>query len=272
MDILEEVDNFYSSFKGEKQILGKSVENRNVYMFTVKKTDFPKIIVQYAIHGREYITTHLALKQITHFIKRGKYGTIYFIPVLNPDGVFISLHNNPLNKANANGVDLNVNFDADWGKGDKNVFSPASENFVGEYPFSEPETRIIRDITLKIKPTLTISYHSKGEEIYFNFNQPQKDFMRDFILANVISKVTGYKIVNLTGSVGGYKDWCIKTLKIPAFTIEVGCDTLTHPIQEKHLKSIYDKNKNVLLSLTEFYDRKVYEVGDKRSLKSPKKR
>ena len=30
-------------------------------------------------------------------------------------------------KANANGVDLNVNFDARWGAGIKNVFSPARE-------------------------------------------------------------------------------------------------------------------------------------------------
>lgn len=262
MDILEKVDNFYKLFKGEKTVLGKSVQNRNVYMFTVKKTDFPKIIVQYAIHGREYITAYLALKQITQFVKNGRRGTVYFIPVSNPDGVYISLNQNPLNKANANGVDLNVNFDADWGKGDKNVFTRASENFVGDHPFSEIESRILRDITLKIKPDTTISYHSKGEEIYFNFNQPQKRFRRDFIIANGISRVTGYKIVRLTGSSGGYKDWCIKTLKIPAFTIEVGSDDLAHPIKENHLKSIYAKNKKVLCTLTEFYDRKIYEDGD----------
>jgi predicted deacylase len=262
MDILEKVDNFYFSFKGEKIVVGKSAKNRNVYMFTVKKTDFPKIFVQYAIHGREYITSYLALKQISHFIKRGKRGTVYFIPISNPDGVYISLYQNPLNKANANGVDLNVNFDADWGKGEKNVFTRGSENFVGDYPFCEIESRILRDITLKINPDITISYHSKGEEIYFNFNQPQKDFKRDIILANQISKVTGYKIVNLTGSSGGYKDWCIKTLKIPAFTIEVGSDDLIHPIKEKHIKSIYQKNKKVICTLTEFYDRKIYENCD----------
>ena len=255
MDILEKVDDFYKNYKGEKCIIGKSVNGRNIYSITVRKTDYPKVIVQYAIHGREYITAYLCLKQITDFLANGRRGTVHFVPIANPDGVFISLYKDPLYKANANGVDLNVNFDADWGKGEKNVFSPGAENYVGKTPFSENETRALRDFTLSARPDVTLSYHSKGEEIYFEFGQDGFAYQRDLILAKRISKTTGYPLVSVSGSCGGYKDWCIKTLNIPAFTIEVGSDLLAHPLKEECLDEIYRKNKRVINTLTEFYDK-----------------
>ena len=58
------------------------------------------------------------------------------MPLVNPDGVRIALTRDKLWKANAKGVDLNVNFDARWGKGRRNVFSPAAENYVGPMPCS----------------------------------------------------------------------------------------------------------------------------------------
>ena len=58
-----------------------------------------------------------------------------------------------------------------------------------------------------------------------------------------MAKVTGYAIKSAPNSAGGYKDWCIEKLKIPALTIEVGNDDLTHPIGEEHLVEIYKQNK-----------------------------
>ena len=70
-------------------------------------------------------------------------------------------------KANANGVDLNNNFDANWGT-NMHSLVPASHGFVGCNPMSERETKAIAKYKEKHKPFITISYHSKGEEIYFN--------------------------------------------------------------------------------------------------------
>ena len=253
MDILQKLETFYNKYKGEKGIIGKSIEDRNIYYFCVKHTSFPVIICQYAIHGREYITTYLALKQIKNFLKSGRIGTVYFIPLTNPDGVYFSLYKDPLYKANARGVDLNVNFSARWGTGQKNIRTSSSENYIGEYPFSEKETIALRDFTLKIKPNLTISYHSKGEEIYWKFFQPKKALDRDIKYASIISSTTGYPLVDSLNSAGGYKDWCIEKLKIPAVTIEVGSDNLTHPIKECELKDIYKQNKKVLCNLTKAF-------------------
>ena len=174
------------------------------------------------------------------------------LTMLNPDGVKICLKENPLYKANARGVDLNVNFDARYGSGEKNVFCKASENYVGEHAFSEPESIAIRDFTLKVMPDATISYHSKGQEIYYEFFQDEFSRKRDCALAEKVAKVTGYAIKSTPNSAGGYKDWCIEKLKIPALTIEVGNDDLTHPIGEEHLVQIYKQNKKVIKVVTDY--------------------
>ena len=68
--------------------------------------------------------------------------------MVNIDGVEIAINNKPLYKANANGVDLNVNFDAKWGSGESNLTTINDENYIGKHPFSESETKALRDFTL----------------------------------------------------------------------------------------------------------------------------
>ena len=160
MDILQKLQQFYSQYKYNKGVIGYSYQGRPIYYFVVRRTPRPIIIAQYAIHGREYITTHLAIEQIKYFLKKGKVGSVYFIPMLNPDGVYIANYKNCLYKANARGVDLNVNFDARWGKGKLNERFSGSQNFIGKYPFSEKETLSIKNFTLNINPDMTVSYHS----------------------------------------------------------------------------------------------------------------
>lgn len=251
MDFFNDLLSFYKSFKGEKGSIGKSYLNKDIYYFTVYKSAYPRIIVQYSIHAREYVTTYLSFLQIIDFIKNGNKGVVCFIPCVNPDGVEKVFTENPLYKANARGVDLNVNFDANWSKGESNVFTSGAENYVGEFAFSEPETCALRDFTCLFKPSATISYHAKGEEIYWRFNQTGNDLVKDKKIADLLALKTGYVVKETPFSVGGYKDWCISALKIPSFTIEVGDDNLSHPIEKKYAKEIFEKNKGVIHVLTE---------------------
>ena len=268
MDALNEVYDFYRAFAGEKFSVGTSVLGRDIPCMKCG-TGRPFVIVQYAIHAREWITSLLALSHISNFSSRG---TFYFLPVTNPDGVALALNGlssvkersradflRGLNggddfslwKANANGVDLNVNFDARWGAGIKNVFSPARENFVGSSPESEPETRALAAFTQNVCPDATVSYHSKGEEIYWYFEQEPCDSERDFRIARALAATTGYAPAYTPGSAGGYKDWCIRALHIPSFTIEVGSDGLEHPVGLSQLGRIAAQNKYVPATLAE---------------------
>lgn len=249
MSVFIDIYDFYSEFSGKKGVLGHSAFGMPIFFMAVEKTKTPKIIFQYSIHAREYITSYLALEQVKDFMARGKKGTAYFIPCVNPDGVDIAEKDCRLYKANGRGVDLNVNFPADWGQGEKNTRQKGDENFIGENPFSEPETRALGDFTLSVAPDMTVSYHSKGEEVYYEFHQKGANKIRDKKIAKKVANLTGYQIKNTPNSCGGYKDWCIESLKIPAITIEVGADRLSHPIEKEQLNEIFKKNKEVVITL-----------------------
>ena len=271
MDVYSETQKLFQNFQGKKTIIGKSVLGRNLYAFKIGAGK-PVGIVQYALHGREFITSCLAKEHI----KVGLYkGSVWLIPLSNPDGALLSqtglksvrgekrkrqlLALNKGNedfslwKANARGVDLNVNFDAEWGKGEKNIQSAGAENYIGTKPFSEKETRALKRFTQKIAPDYTVSYHTKGEEIYWYFGQTDKALIRDKRLADTIAKTTGYILAQPSGSAGGYKDWCIRTLHIPAFTIEAGADILSHPIRQDNFTEIAKKNRFVLYELSKVF-------------------
>ncbi len=240
--IYDEVREFYQSFAGKKCIIGFSYQGREIHAFHVGDPLGRQFIAVYAVHAREWITAKLALKHVKKGVKKGGG---WIIPLLNPDGARISQTSMPLWKANARGVDLNCNFDAEWGSGRLNTSVRGGENCIGDYPFSECESAALRDFTLKIRPFVTLSFHTKGEEIYWEFCGKG-----DKIGAKILHNITGYPAVRIYGSAGGYKDWCIQKLKIPAYTIECGSDSLTHPIKKlRKLKKCY----KILYKFTEKY-------------------
>ncbi len=251
---------------------GKSVLGKNILATHVGDYSGVQILIQGGIHAREYISSLLMIEQARNLFKNDLVhgGGIYFIFLTNPDGAeivldgidsvscditrqYLTIANNgsvdfSQYKANINLVDLNTNFNADWGGGSQNVFCPSTEDFVGFYPESEREVRSLVNFTLKTKPLLTISYHSKGNVIYYGFeNQSSEDIARDQAIGESLSELTGYPLIFTENSTGGYKDWCINSLKIPAYTIEVGDASLPHPIGEENLQEIYIKNKDVPL-------------------------
>lgn len=153
-------------------------------------------------------------------------------------------------KSNVNGVDLNTNFEAFWGKGKSNTRIPGFSNFIGNKPNSEPETRSLVEFVKKIKPNLTISYHAKGEVVYYDFLGLSKKFSKtQKKLATTISKFLNYKKEKAKGSVGGFKDYCLLNLNISSFTIEVGNDKFSHPFPISEFGIIFLQNKNLPLIL-----------------------
>lgn len=251
---------------------GKSTLGKNILATHVGSYDGVQILIQGGIHAREYISTLLMVEQARelYLTDSVKDGGIYFVFLTNPDGAEIVLDgldsvtceitrnylrsanggsdNFNLFKANINLVDLNTNFNANWGQGAQNVRCPATEDFIGFYPVSERETKSLVDFTLQTRPLLTISYHSKGNVIYYGFEgESEENIRRDQSIGEALSEATGYPLIFTENSTGGYKDWCINTLTIPAYTIEIGDESLDHPLGEEALPEIYARNKNVPL-------------------------
>lgn len=219
------------------------------------------VFVQASMHAREYITTPLVIEMMKNY--NGNVG-VWCVPMVNVDGVLLcqqglasindenlkqflfevngESENFELWKANARAVDLNVNYNAKWGEGRQNVTYPAPENYIGVFPVSEPENIALRDFTNKLQPSVSLSYHTKGEVIYWGFGciKPYFDF------AERISNVTGYSLLESLDSAGGFKDWFTATTFKLGLTIEVVNANQQYPISFDNLPIIIEQNKNVL--------------------------
>lgn len=231
MTVYDEVGAFYARYKSKKCVIGYSFYEREIYAFHIGKDSGRQYIAVCGVHAREWICSRLAL----NFIRQGTGIGGWIIPLLNPDGAIISQTRNPLWKANGRGVDLNCNFPADWGTGRLNTTVRGAENCIGDFPLSEPETTALARFTLRVNPYVTLSFHTKGGEIYWEYQGSG-----DEAGAKIIADYTGYTPKKITGSAGGYKDWCIQKLHIPSYTVECGKDSLTHPI--KSLRKISECN------------------------------
>ena len=238
--------------------------------------DFATAIFVGGMHAREYITTDLLCRFLDEkvFDEIDSFN-VSLILMANPDGVelvkhgiesvpdssrkkVLEINRNSCDfsmwKANGIGEDINNNFDANFGT---NVHSkkPSSSGFAGEFAESVIESRLIANYTRRKRPFFTVSYHAMGEEFYFNFFQDKSRLMRDRVIASRFARSTGYAVRNVEkSSSGGYKDWCVQKLKIPSLTIEIGSDSLLHPIDEKHLDDIYSLHKAVAKDLKFAYN------------------
>lgn len=269
-DLLNDVQ-ILQRMGAETSYIGASASGRMIPLIHIGRDSGNQVLIQGAIHAREHITAQLTVELIYYTMERYKNldGGIYFIPMSNPDGVSLCqfgldsvrdagtkeflLDVNGINgsdftywKANINAVDLNCNFPARWGTGVQNVTEPAPESYIGPWPASEPETRALMDITRRVCPQLTISYHCKGLEIFWQFYQTEPELSRDRQIAEVFAAQTGYALIEgERGSAGGYKDWCIEKFMTPNYTFETVDPIFPHPISYEALLEEFPRNKDI---------------------------
>jgi g-D-glutamyl-meso-diaminopimelate peptidase len=237
---------------------GQSVQKRNLTVLKIGRGT-KKIFINAAHHPREYMGTILALNQAQYLLEAyaaqktidgcniknllDKQVTFYIMPLVNPDGVQICVNGTPSYYLNANRVDLNHNYDADWTKNITRTYS------TGPKPFSEPETKAIKALCENTHFDLTLAYHAAGDIIYWYYGQQGAARERDLSYANMLKNTTGYSLVspsNYKSSTSGFKDWCVQKLKIPSFTLEIGGKTgLSKPVEWPVYSSVWQKNQLV---------------------------
>lgn len=247
-----------------------------------------KVLYVGSTHANEWITSTLLMKFIQDFSDSYlqeknifenisakeiyQDTTIVIIPMLNPDGVdlvvgdidtmseeYINAKNISLNyptiafpsgwKANISGIDLNLQFPANWQqakeiKFNQGYISPAPRDFVGNYALEAPEAINIYDFTISNDFSLMLTYHTQGEVIYWkflNFNPPNAEKY-----GILFEKVSGYPLQSTpySSSFAGFKDWFIQNYNWPGYTIEAGFGTNPLPISQ--FNNIYKDNIGIL--------------------------
>ncbi len=152
-------------------------------------------------------------------------------------------------KANLRGVDLNLNYPAGWEQARENktaqgFVSPAPRDFVGFAPLDQPETLAMTQLTGRISPVLTLSYHTQGEVIYWKYLDMEPEGAQ--AIGAEFARLSGYQLEDTPFASGfaGYKDWFIQEFDRPGYTIEVGLGENPLPIGD--FPSIYGKNLGIL--------------------------
>lgn len=264
---------------------GQSVLGRNLYTVRLGRGS-KQVFYNASHHANEWITTTLLMKFIENFAKAysvggrlGNYSvpdiwnqtSIYIVPLVNPDGVDLVNYwpNYPsaafsqaaqLNttglplpsvwKANIKGVDLNLNYPADWQTEheleiEQGITGPAPRDYGGPAPLSEPESSAMVNFTRQHNFRLVIAYHTQGEIIYYGYKNLEPP--ETATIAQTFARVSGYSISPNPGeaSYAGYKDWFTQDYRRPGFTIEVGLGV--NPIPVTQFPRIYSQNEEILL-------------------------
>ncbi len=238
-------------------------------------------------HANEWITTPVLLKFLEDYAEAiSQRGTIfgmdanvlfgrtqlYLVPMVNPDGVdlvtgaieegshqyrdaqsiaaqFPAIAFPDGWKANLKGVDLNLNYPAEWEQAKENKYAlgfnrPAPRDFVGNAPLDQSESAAMVELTQQVDPRLTLSYHSQGEVIYWKFLDLEPPEARG--IGQSFARVSGYELEDTPYASGfaGYKDWFILKYNRPGYTIEVGSGT--NPLPLSQFAEIYERNLGIL--------------------------
>jgi hypothetical protein len=178
------------------------------------------ILLGYAVE--EYLATHPAAVPSSL--------TVWLIPSANPDGQYavtgregrftaaqVAAETTP-GRFNANGVDLNRNWECDW---QPTALWRDQVISGGPAPFSEPESRALRDFFLATRPALVLFWHSAANGVYASGCPTLYPPAR--LLADVYGAASGYPVHDrfaaypITGDAG---DW-LATQAIPSISVEL---------------------------------------------------
>jgi len=149
------------------------------------------IFIEGGIHAREWISPATVTFMMRELVTNPRMSRLldqydfFVLPVTNPDGYEYShttdrlwrknRARSPLTLGLCRGVDLNRNFGFKWAEG-VSVFDPRPaspipclDTYHGGQPFSEPETRAVRDFVMSKRHRLAsyISFHSFGNKILY---------------------------------------------------------------------------------------------------------
>lgn len=233
-----------------------------------------KVLFSASFHANEWISTLVLLKFMNELFEKsrtsgqlGAYSakdllkrtTLFFAPLINPDGVDLVLGEN-LNgnyfeqakkiagsfpsipfpsgwKANIEGVDLNLQYPANWEKAKQIKFDlgfvrPAPRDYVGICPLSAPESRALTNFTRNINPDIILALHTQGSEIYWKFSDYEPEGAYELGLK--LAKASGYELSQTPpeSDNAGFKDWFIQDFGRPGYTVELGLGESPLPLSQ----------------------------------------
>ncbi|CAH0192295.1 Gamma-D-glutamyl-L-diamino acid endopeptidase 1 [Peribacillus sp. Bi96] len=246
-----------NQYELDVQIIGHTEEGKNIKAVKLGEGKRSILLVG-SHHGREWLSSKLLMSMLEEYAGAYRAGksvggyssalmdevSIWFIPMLNPDGVSIQqgdlsnlsfiekaavwkMNRYSKNwsrwKANAKGIDLNRQYPAGWKEVMSDETKPTYQFYKGEHPLEAAEVKALADFTRKIDPLIAVSYHTSGREIFWHYQNKRENMARDYGIAKKTAEMTGYELTfpekEAVGS--GFTDWFITEFGRPGMTIEL---------------------------------------------------
>lgn len=261
-EVLSEFKDLEKNFPDKAQffLVGPSIENRDLFGIKLsqissenEQKEKPAIVIMATHHAREHLSTEMPVLFADKFLhdsltdlniqKLLEETEIYIIPFVNPDGALYDIQtreyqmwrkNRKKNSNKSYGVDLNRNYSYGWGTGGSSK-NPDSDVYMGSGPFSEAETKAMRDFFLAHKNiTIALSFHSFSELILYPWGgkdtgiggEDEKIFVQ---MAQDMAAMNHYRPMqssDLYIASGDTCDWAYGELGVFCFTFELSPATM----------------------------------------------
>ncbi len=246
----------------EAEVIGKTKFSRDIFCVKLgSRTAENKILLIAGVRGSEYGNSLLMMKQIETYLTDTskvysgmtydeilKKCRIYFVPMLNPDGVELNINGadgfdpsvhtlveSSISSgymtdrsgwdANADGIDVSINFGRGTVTSDVIRNTPCCSGYCGT-PFTSSEASAIRTLCQNEKFKISLIYSGNGGLIDWSFGQSKSMYVSRQ-LADKLALLTGYTAL----SNGLDKDMCISVnaaqwfiseYDLPAFSLMTG--------------------------------------------------
>ncbi len=283
--------------------IAKTQEGRDIWSIRLSgnlasASELPGIIFMGGHHAREHLSVEMPLLWIQYLVREYKAGhpkivqllnsrEIHVIPMVNPDGAEHDIasgqyklwrKNRTRNSDGSYGVDLNRNYGYQWGTGGSSS-SPGSDTFKGTQPFSEIETRAVRDyIEANQNITILLSFHSFSKLILYPWGhkydgiEQSQDLAVHETMARKMAEWNGYapqQSSDLYIASGDTTDWSYGVHKIISFTFELDPDDGGFGGSQgfypgaQQIEQSFQKNIEPMMYLTDYADNpyRVLNVG-----------
>ncbi len=215
-------------------VIGHSVEDNEILAYHYGKGE-KNLLLLAGIHGGyEWNTVLLAYELMDYLVENPdiipENLRITVIPVLNPDGLEetvgtagrfqasdVSSNKQVSGRFNANGVDLNRNFDCLW---QPESTWQSQKVSAGDEVFSEPEARALQDFVATLNPVGVVVWYSAAGGVYASscengVSTETRSLTKVFAEASGYSGHEEYDFYEITGDA---VNWLAKN-KIPAISV-----------------------------------------------------
>ncbi|KND50319.1 MAG: Carboxypeptidase A1 precursor [Parcubacteria bacterium C7867-003] len=222
---------------GELAIIGKTIEGRNIEAYKYGDGETHLVFVG-GVHGGYEWNSILLAHKFMDYLKANPSVvpsniTVTVIPSANPDGLYKIIKkegiflasdipantNTSPGRFNANGIDLNRNFDCKWQP--KSTWQSKTVS-AGTKPFSEPEALAIKNFVEEKNPEAVVFWHSQSGAVYAS--QCENGILPETLnIMNAYAKASGYRAVpefDAYETTGDSEAWLAK-IGIPSITVEL---------------------------------------------------